>query len=324
MASVLVSGIGKRNALLGLLRDEFNSKGLDLAGADAAANPPARIGIRPFFQLPKATDRGFERGLVDALLACDARAYLTLIDPEITAAGLISESGRLGNALFAHPSFRTASLCEDKLAFSDTMKRAGVSCIESHQAPLAAFPQICKDRRGSAASGFEVLKETEDLKQALALQKARGADLIFQKYCDGAHYCIDAYFSLHTQQLVDWCAKKVLNKQAGESYLLKSERPDRFEAIIRKVAAELPMRGMVNFDVYDDAGQLSVMEVNCRIGGNYPASHAFGCNLLRHLAGEIADATYVANFNPSDYKANQVVAMYFEFTNPAPAPDWTG
>lgn len=75
------------------------------------------------------------------------------------------------------------------------------------------------------------------------------------------------------------------------------------------------MRGIVNFDIYDEAGELRVMEVNCRIGGNYPASHAFGCNLLRHLFAEIFDDGDV-RLSSSSYKVGQRIAKYFEFSSP--------
>ena len=61
-----------------------------------------------------------------------------------------------------------------------------------------------------------------------------------------------------------------------------SKSCDRVSDVVR-------MRGIVNLDIYDVNGHLAVMEVNARIGGNYPASHVLGVNLLRHVFAEGVD-----------------------------------
>src|SRR5690606_2307770 len=135
--------------------------------------------------------------------------------------------------------------------------------------------------------------------------------------------CVDAYFSIASGRLIDLCAKEVLNKANGESYLLRSVAAERFVEIVTAVAEAIPLRGIVNLDIYDD-GELRVMEVNCRVGGNYPASHAFGCNLLRRLVDGVADGDTADRLDMSTVSLGAHVAKYFEFSPAFALPDDNG
>ena len=137
---------------------------------------------------------------------------------------------------------------------------------------------------------------------------------IYQPFCGGAHYCVDAYFSLHDGHLVDVCAKQILEKSKGESFLLKSVVADGFVDMLNRVCKIIPLKGIVNFDFLDDAGTIKMLEINCRIGGNYPATHAMGCNFIEHMLNELMSGEPISGMAQSAYLPEQLVAKYFGFT----------
>jgi predicted ATP-grasp superfamily ATP-dependent carboligase len=255
-----------------------------------------------------AGEDDFARRYAEVLAQHDAAGFLTLIDPEITVLGELTSREVLGNAVFLHPALEAARVCEDKYAFNERMDAHGIRHVPTSLTIPESYPYIRKDRRGSGASGFHVVDTPDDVGESQG-------DLVFQPFHGGQHHCIDAYFSIHSGTLVDCCAKEVLAKHEGESYLLRSVSRAPFVELVRQVGKALPMRGIVNLDVYDDGSGPTVMEVNCRIGGNYPAAHAFGTNLMSHVVSELLDGAPVEE-SFSDYVEGAYVSKYIGFSEP--------
>ncbi|WP_168694263.1 ATP-grasp domain-containing protein [Sphingomonas flavalba] len=310
---LLVSGIGKRNALLRLLKQECALYGMDVLGCDAAPFPPARVEVDHFEVVPLASDSAFVAAFAAILERYAPLAHMTLIDPEIPLLGGLERDGACGGSLLLHPVEDTARLCEDKYAFYDFLTENALPGVPTFLAPPAQFPFIRKDRRGSAASGFHVFHAPADL--APHFEQNHDPRYIFQPFCAGTHYCIDAYYALADGTLVDCCVKEVLSKKDGESYLLRAAVRDPFVDLLRQIGSTLPLRGIVNLDIYLDDGVLKIMEINCRIGGNYPASYAFGCNLLAHMLADIHGEAPAPAYSPSSYIVGGYISKYFAFTD---------
>jgi carbamoyl-phosphate synthase large subunit len=308
--NILASGVGKRNALLRLISNECATNGMALHGADAAEFPPARVDTSAFHRLPVSDSPTFRAEYAELLRNQKIAAHLTLIDPEIPVLAQLDEAKQTPGSMFVQTAQSSAVACEDKYAFFCRMNEYGVPTIETTLEPLHQTPFIRKDRRGSASSGFQVFETS-----ASKIDDERPGDYIYQPFCFGDHHCIDAYFSLFSNNLVDICVKRVIHKSRGESYVLESVAPTRFIEMVRSIADALPLRGIVNIDVFDENGVLRVMEVNCRIGGNYPATQKFGCNLLAPMFREILQKSE-APFAPTNYDDGQMVVKYFDFSEP--------
>ena len=310
--NLLVSGIGKRNHLLRLIADECAEQGAVLIGADAVGLAPARAAVERFELLPPALDPDFGARYGEVLARQDVGAFITIIDPEIAVLGQLAGQGALDAARFLQPTAESSMICEDKLTFHQVLSARGVPTVPTYASPLESYPFIRKDRAGSAASGFQVFSDPTDLS---AHEDLTDHDSIFQPFCAGQHYCVDAYFSLSEGTLVDLCVKEVLAKRDGESYLLRSFPREGFVDLLRHLSGVLPLRGIVNIDVWDIEGELAVMEVNPRIGGNYPAAHAFGVNLLRHMTREgLGEIDSKPSFSP--YEPGLLVSKFIGFSDP--------
>lgn len=304
--ALVVSGIGRRNALVRLLLEECRRLGLVLIGCDASPYASAGTELTIVEQVPLAQDPDFDQAYAEVLNRHRPLGYMTLVDPEVTALAMLAWVAPFDASQFLHPSWTTTETCEDKLAFAKLMSSRNVPSVPTSLTPLDDYPQVCKDRRGSAASGFRVLTEGEPTAPC-------GPDVVFQPWCDGRHFCIDAYFSLSSGELVDYCVKEVLDKRHGESLLVRSVAPEPFRHLVVRGAEVLPMRGIVNLDVYGDESDQVLMEVNCRIGGNYPATHAFGTNLLRPLLSELTSGVPATPVAPV-YVVGRHVASHPAYT----------
>ena len=306
-----ISGVGKRNRLVSILREECDVRGITLLGLDAAPNPPAMYELDHFCQIPLASHDDFIYKYIDAIEG--ALGFLTIVDPEILPLSIASRSNLFNGSTFLHPDYSTCKICEDKLDFFEYLCKSQVRVLPTSSRPEYSFPMIVKDRRGSCSSGFRILAEPAALDTGLSLQPI-STEVIYQPYCDGIHYCVDAYYSLRSRKLVDLCAKRVSNKSSGESHVMTSVVSDRFISFLSDLDVLFDFSGIVNFDIYDWRGSLYLMEVNCRIGGNYPVSHLLGCNLVAKMLDELTGLSDYSNgFNFSKYQVGATCFKYFDF-----------
>lgn len=308
---LLVSGIGRRNHLLRLLTEECHTRGIEVVGCDASPQAAARWEVARFEVLPFASDPTYERAYARVLEKHEPIAYLTLLDPEITALGMLSSSAPFSDAAFLHPSWGTATVCEDKFTFAKHLESRGLPGIPTFLSPIDTFPQIRKDRRGSGASGFCIYPDPGSLPR-----DANDASFVYQPLRTDRYFCIDAYYSMHTGELVDCCVKEVTTRKNGESLVVRTVSREPFLDLLRGVAEALPLRGIVNFDIFGDEQNPALMEINCRISGNYPATHAFGVNLLEHMLREVVDGVTLEASNFSPYELDSWISSYPEFTRP--------
>lgn len=308
-ASFVVFGIGKRNAFLNLLKQEVRAHGLSLVGCDSSMCPPARFAVDRFFQIPKVSEEGYKGRVEEILMEMNAVGFMTLIDPEVPVLGQVSE---VSSAMFVNPGTSIAVLCEDKFCLAETLHKAGVRTVPTFLEAPDFYSFIVKDRKGSSASGFQVVSNVRERSKIIE----SGTDSVFQPVVTGEHYCVDAYYSLGDGCLVDCCAKEVLSKSKGESYALKSVDRAEFLPMLDLIGSSLSLKGIVNLDIYRHEGELTLMEVNCRVGGNYPASHALGCNLIKPLMDDVLGKQASQRHSFSKYEIGAVVGKYFEFTAP--------
>lgn len=312
METLAVSGIGKRNGLLELLRPLAAERGLSILGLDADEFPPARVTVDHFARVPGAKELDFVDQYARALHNFNAVGHLTLIDPEIPVLGAIRDV----RSRYLNPTSDSSILCEDKYVFHQFLDQVGIPSVPTYLSPPTKLPFIVKDRRGSAASGFRVYKNETDMDNFDLL--SRDGNSVYQPYVGGEHLCVDALFALEEGYLVDLCVKKVIDKKNGESFLVESVAPGPISELVKDLSRHIPFRGIVNLDIYQmsHADDLLVMEVNCRIGGNYPASHLFGCDMISKLLLELQTGRSPSRYKHPNYQVGMRVGKYYGFTRP--------
>lgn len=281
---IVVFGIGKRRQLMSYFREEAHKRGFGLIGCDASRSCVARAEVDHFKQVPRASSLEQYHDAVTRLFTEWHIAALTsIIDPELVPLAVLSERTCSGPTLL-NCSSAIASICEDKLIFSRVLQENGIPSIPTFSEPVAPVPYISKDRRGSCGSGFRVHQEGDSAPSATV------GDLIYQPFVDGAHYCVDAYFDLRQGKMRAICCKEVLEKRYGETYVAQTVVCDPFVPMISRIASVLALRGICNFDVYEYKGELAFMEVNARIGGNYPMSHQSSVNMIGLMLDDVLGA----------------------------------
>ena len=307
---IIVSGIGKRNILLKIFREECQKLYIDVVGLDSSPYPPAKIEVNRFFKIPNAKDKFFLRSYSENVK--NSLGFLSIIDPEIPLLSKAYDKNLFDCKYFFHPRTSSIDIVTDKYLMYELFIRQDIPTIPTSLRPEFNTPFIVKDRKGSCSSGFKIFKDNNLSIRNYPVEK----DKIYQPFCDGKHFCIDAYYSIHTSKLVDLCAKEVINKNSGETYLMKSISPLPFISLLSKMSQTLPLRGIVNLDIYEFNGVLSIMEINPRIGGNYPGSHNFGVNLISKLLEETLDLKIYDDIYLTSYPEEKYIYKYLSFSDP--------
>ncbi len=277
--SIIVFGIGRRNHLIELIKDECHKRNIDLIGCDASPYAAARSIVDGFYQVPYASDASYLTACESLVRRLTPLMYLTIIDPEVSALGQITTGNPNLTSIYGNTEMKSALLCEDKLNFYKYLKSRNVSVVETSETPVFNIPFIEKDRKGSCGSNFVIHKDNANIAQI--------EGRIFQPLINGQHYCIDAYFDLFSGELIELCAKEVIEKRNGETYVAKIVNRDQFTDLIQSASNAISFKGIVNFDIWKHQDELIIMEINARIGGNYPMSHMTGCNLVGLLLDQL-------------------------------------
>jgi hypothetical protein len=273
---------------------------MQIVGCDCLLNPPGRYDTDLFYQVPKITDPAYRDNILQILSESNASAVTTLIDPEIP---LIESISRISGIPSLNGSKQVHGTTYNKLNLFEHCSKHNLPVVPTSTQQDFRPPFIVKDQCGSAASGFRILNSNEDVQF--------NNNLIFQPLVTGKHYCVDTYFSIYTGEMLEICVKEVLSKDSGESYVIHSVDRSIVLSLVYRIADTLDFRGWVNFDIHEYEGDLCLMDVNNRLGGNAPASVLFGSNLLDLAINEICGE--VSNPSFSSYRLNQTILKTFCF-----------
>ncbi len=209
--------------------------------------------------------------------------------------------------------YPVAQTCNDKWATYQLLKQAGLnqpptflSLAEATQAidtGSVAFPLIVKPRWGMGSIGIYTTRNREELNvlyaklrndiwdTALRFESAadREASIIIQQQIKGQEYGIEILNDLQGHYAATF-AKKKIAMRSGETDVAETVDPTPFLPIAQTLSSPLKHRAMLDVDCFvSPSGDITVLEMNCRFGGQYPFTHNAGVNvplqLVRWLQG---------------------------------------
>lgn len=299
--NVLLTSVGRRGYLVRYFKDALGDRGLVIATnshPDASGMLAADVGI----VVPRANEPGFIDALLDICRIYSIRLLMSLHDWE--APFIAEQRGRFRSVgtfpVVSDPG--VIETCLDKWATFNFARRMGWSTPETVVSLAAAkdaldtgllrFPVILKPRRGQGSVAIEIVGDLHELETQYALLAAKTArmdsngitlrdrdePLLVQQYLHGVDYDLEVVNDLDGNY-VSVMAKKKLASRAGECELAETVEEQRLTDLGRKLGSGIGHLGVLDVDVIDANGELSVLEFNPRFGGCYPFSHMAGANL---------------------------------------------
>lgn len=125
--------------------------------------------------------------------------------------------------------------------------------------------------------------------------------IIIQQAIKGQEYGIEVLNDLDGNYVRTFAKKKVAMR-SGETDIAETVNPQPFESIGKNISANL--RHIANLDVdcfVSENGDIYVLEMNCRFGGQYPFTHNSGVNIplqiIKWLDGQPTDSSIMIQKN---------------------------
>lgn len=125
--------------------------------------------------------------------------------------------------------------------------------------------------------------------------------IIIQQAIKGQEFGIEILNDLNGKHVATFAKKKVAMR-SGETDIAETVDPKIFEDVASRISEHL--RHIANLDVdcfVTDEGDIYVLEMNCRFGGQYPFTHNAGVNIplqiIKWLDGEQTDMCILTQKN---------------------------
>lgn len=312
---MLLSSAGRRVALLHAFRQSLRNLGLtgQVMAADMSPLSSAFHAADRRFLVPPCSSDEFVPAMLDVCARANVGLVVPTIDPELPV--YASNSRR-----FADVGTTVAVSSPDVVAIGAD-KRATYAWLQENALPTVRqgtveeaqrhperwpFPLIVKPLGGSAAVGVAQVRTWTELEVAAA-----GGGVVVQTVATGAEHTIDILVD-RPGRCVCAVPRRRLEVRAGEVSKGMTVRSAALQALARRVCELLPGAfGALNLQVFsDDAGRLSIVELNPRFGGGFPLAWQAGALLPQWLIEDVLGLASTAR--PDSWRDGLVMLRYDE------------
>lgn len=324
--NILFTCAGRRNYLINYCKQALNGQGIVLA-TDMSKLAPAMSDADISLLVPSIYSEDYIPNLLSIVKEYDINAIISLNDLELPILAHYKQAfADLGAKVIVSDS-SVIDICFDKIKTRDFLASIGLKtpltfinydeALQALKEGQLTFPLVLKPRWGSASIGIEFPESPEEfelaykllmikLKNTILFEASKNeldAAILIQQKLNGPEYGMDIVNDLN-QEYFTTVVRKKLSMRAGETDKAISVIDQRFSDIGEKISTNLKHTGNLDCDVFEQDGELYVLELNPRFGGGYPFSHEAGMNTIQAYLAWLAGEKLESSFN--QYKADLV------------------
>lgn len=317
--NILLTSAGRRTYLIEYFKKALAGKGL--VHASNSLLTYSLLQADRHVISPAIYDDSYINFLINYCKENDISAIISLFDIDLPVLAQNKERFAKNGISLITSDYEVTQICNDKWKTYNFLRSIGLkqtkSYIELSEAKkdLASgelkFPLFVKPRWGMGSIGLYQAENEEELdvlynklhreifKTYLKYESKADADkcIIIQEKIKGDEYGLDVLNDLKGNY-VTTIAKHKLAMRAGETDIAKIVDASSFVAIGKKISEK--MRHIANLDIdcfMTPTGDIYVLEMNCRFGGQYPFSHLAGADfpkqIVEWLEGNPTDSNLV-------------------------------
>lgn len=324
--NILFTCAGRRNYLINYCKQALNGQGKVLA-TDMSELAPAMSDADISLIVPSIYSDDYISTLLNIVKDYHVNAIISLNDLELPILSSHKQAFiDLGAQVIVSDS-AVIDICFDKIKTRDFLDSIGLNtpltftnykeALQAIKSGQLTFPLVLKPRWGSASIGIEFPESLEEfelaykllmikLKKTILFEASKNdldAAILIQQKLNGPEYGMDIVNDLD-QEYFTTVVRKKLSMRAGETDKAVSVIDQRFSDIGEKISTHLKHIGNLDCDVFEQDGELYVLELNPRFGGGYPFSHEAGMNTIQAYLAWLAGEKLESSFN--QYKADLV------------------
>lgn len=324
--NILFTCAGRRNYLINYCKQALNGQGKVLA-TDMSELAPAMSDADISLIVPSIYSDDYISTLLNIVKDYHVNAIISLNDLELPILSSHKQAFiDLGAQVIVSDS-AVIDICFDKIKTRDFLDSIGLNtpltftnykeALQAIKSGQLTFPLVLKPRWGSASIGIEFPESLEEfelaykllmikLKKTILFEASKNdldAAILIQQKLNGPEYGMDIVNDLD-QEYFTTVVRKKLSMRAGETDKAVSIIDQRFSDIGEKISTNLKHIGNLDCDVFEQDGELYVLELNPRFGGGYPFSHEAGMKTIQAYLAWLAGEKLESSFN--EYKADLV------------------
>lgn len=298
--NILFTCAGRRNYLINYFKQALDGQGKVYA-TDMQLTAPALVDADVAIQVPEVYASDYIARLKEIITTNKIDAVISLNDLELPILSRHKkELEALGTKVIVSNE-EVIKMTFDKWETVRFLENCGLNTpatfIDLNEARKVieagelAFPLVVKPRWGSASVGINFAEDMRELELAYELQtiglkrsilteaSKEDADraILIQKKLTGKEYGVDVLNDFEGNYIGSFVRQKYAMR-SGETDKAISVIDERFNAAGKIIGENLKHIGNLDCDVFDQDGQLYVLELNPRFGGGYPFSHEAGMN----------------------------------------------
>lgn len=302
--NILLTSVGRRSYMIEYFKEALQGKGL-VHAANSELTYALTLADQKIIT-PPIYDETYIDFLLNYCKENDITAIISLFDIDLPVLSKNKEMfGEQGIRIIVSDPWVT-ELCNDKwltyqfLRSNDIHTPTSFISLDEAKAALQIaevhYPLIIKPRWGMGSIGiFEAENELElevlynKTRQAIAksyLKYESAADIsravLIQERAKGLEHGIDVLNDLEGNYICT-VAKQKIAMRAGETDIAKVIHHSDLEGLGEKLSGLLRHIGNLDVDCFLERDNISVLELNCRFGGQYPFTHLAGANFPKIL-----------------------------------------
>ena len=321
--NILLTSAGRRTYMI-----EYFKQALNGAGKVFASNSILTYTLEQadeYVLTPNIYDESYISFLVNYCKQKEITAIISLFDIDLPVLAKHKSLFEQEGIRLVVSDYNVTQICNDKWLSYEFLTQIGIkqtpsfisldSAKGSLKKGVVTFPLFIKPRWGMGSIGIYKVESEEELdvlynklhreifNTYLKFESSVDVDscIIIQQAIKGQEYGIEVLNDLSGNYVTTF-AKKKIAMRSGETDIAETVDTTPFKSIGKMISENLNHIANLDVDCFvTDNGDVYVLEMNCRFGGQYPFTHNSGVNIplqiIKWLNGELTDSSITTQKN---------------------------
>lgn len=303
--NILLTSAGRRTYLVEYFKAALCNKGL--VHASNSILTYTLLQADKYVLTPNIYDDSYISFLLEYCKTNEISAIISLFDIDLPILAKNRQVFEENGIRLVVSDYNVTTICNDKWLTYEFLVQIGIkqtaSFIKIAEAKNAIaegvvhYPLFIKPRWGMGSIGIYKVENDEELdvmykklhreifNTYLKYESFLDADscIIIQEAIKGQEYGIEVVNDLEGNYVITM-AKKKIAMRSGETDIAEIVDPTMFETIGKTISDKLKHVANLDVDCFiTEGGDIYVLEMNCRFGGQYPFSHLAGANTPQQI-----------------------------------------
>ena len=303
--NILLTSAGRRRYMIDFFKNALENLGKVYASNSVLTY--ALLKADDYVITPNIYDDNYISFLIDYSKKNNIDCIIPLFDIDLPVLSANKEKFDNNGIRLVLSDYKQTLICNDKWLTYEFLQSIGLPqkrsyvkldlLLDALDKKVVNFPFIIKPRWGMGSIGVYLVENIDELEilykklkkeifsTYLSFESEANKEecIIMQEYIKGEEYGIEILNDLNANYVATF-AKKKISMRSGETDIAKTINISDFESLSHLISINLKHVGILDIDcIKDDEGNLFVLEMNCRFGGQYPFTHNSGVDVPKQI-----------------------------------------